>query len=127
VLHRDLETVLENGDSIYQVFGELVPICVKAHEAEINEDLRAIYDFVHWCWDADVEAAEDPSNAAGVAFLEHIGHSPAVRAQIVRWLRPDVLRAAIELWGSQLDPRELLDLPRQAAREPGVMPTADIP
>lgn len=116
-LHRDLAAVLKNGDSIYHVFGELVPICVKAHENRNTEDLRAIYSFVHWCWDADVEADEDLSNAAGVAFLEHIGHSEAVRTQIADWVRPQVFRATVDLWASQLEPGELLDVRSKIARE----------
>ena len=101
-LHRDLDPVLQNEDcSIYGVFRELLPLCIRAHEQGNAKDLRAIYDFAHWCWDTNVEAGEDLGNAAGVAFLEHLGHSEAVRTQITERLRPDLSEGIHEWWGWQ--------------------------
>jgi len=42
-LHRDLEPILREDDSIYAVCDALVPLCVRAHEAKHGDDLRAIY------------------------------------------------------------------------------------
>lgn len=85
--------------SVYSVFGDLKPMLRNAHDAENTELLRRIYAFAEWC---SQQPDNDLSNAAGVAFYEHLFDIPGYDEQIVPWLSPQVVYAHWQLWKAVL-------------------------
>jgi hypothetical protein len=67
--------------SIYGVFFELLPRVREAHERGDTAELQRIYDFARWSFE---QQHGDLSNAAAVAFYEHLVDERGTREQIPR-------------------------------------------
>jgi hypothetical protein len=99
-LGRDLE---RPDYSVYQLFFDLKPMLLQAHEVGDDETLRRIYGFAEWCSE---QSAKDLWNAAGVSFYEHVFDHTEARV-VVPWLSPRVIANHWTLWEVMLDPDAL--------------------
>lgn len=83
-----LKLLNDRETTVYDLLGALLPICAAAYRSECRWELQRVFDFVDWCWRQE-GPNEDLSNAAGVAFYEHLrDYLPA--AAVRTWLLPDV-------------------------------------
>ena len=80
-------------------FFELLAEVRRAHRAEDDARLHAIYSFAEWC---AREPAKELWNAAGVGFYEHIFDEPSFRERVAPWLPEDVRANHEGLWELQL-------------------------
>ena len=77
------------GTSIYTVFFEILPVVVLAHQLNNHQQLTDIYSFAEWCIS---NKDEDISNAAAVAFYEHLGDYPETLSAMPLWVKPDIYK-----------------------------------
>jgi hypothetical protein len=103
--------------TIYMLFFDLLPMVRADHESGDAELARRIYEFAEWCLN---QTTGDLSNAAGVAFYEHLFDSNCHRAATIRRLSPDVIATCRPLWEARLSAHEMAELrpliPRQIRR-----------
>jgi hypothetical protein len=95
------------GFNIYGVFFELLPRVRDAHARDDMAELRRIYGFARWCFEQE---HGDLSNAAAVAFYEHLVDERGTREEIPRWLPPKIFRACEPLFQARLAPGEFMEL-----------------
>jgi hypothetical protein len=69
--------------SVYHVFFALLPLVREAHCAANNDLLLRGYAFAEWCAQ---HQSKDLSNAAGVAFYEHLFDGGQSSEEVVPWL-----------------------------------------
>ena len=81
--------IQEKDTSYYWVFMDLLPMVVRAHEAEDTSALRRIYRFAEWCFEQR-HRAPDLCNAAATAFYEHLVDKPVTLEAIPRWVKPEI-------------------------------------
>ena len=93
--------------SIYMLFFDLLPMVRHAHDLGEAELARRIYEFAEWCLN---QTTGDLSNAAGVAFYEHLFDSNCHRAETIRRLSPDVIATCRPLWEARLSEDEMAEL-----------------
>jgi hypothetical protein len=87
-LFPDLRSDFTRSDaSIYSIFRELVPRCVKAHERNDTAELEKIYSFAEWCAN---QPAKDLWNAVGVSFFEGLADSEKALRDLPRWVSRSV-------------------------------------
>lgn len=92
-LFPDRRRCFERGDAtVYTVFFELLPRCIRAHELGDAEELRRIYGYAAWC---HRQKAKDLWNAAGVAFYEHLADERPMRDEFHEWVEPDILESTV--------------------------------
>jgi hypothetical protein len=89
------------------LFFDLLPFVRETHDSGDTELARRIYDFAEWCLN---QTTGDLSNAAGVAFYEHLFDSKRHWVDAIRWLSPDVIAVCRPLWEARLSPEEMSDL-----------------
>src|SRR5262245_40853185 len=80
--------------TIYTVFFDLLPLCRQAHAANDEELLGRIYGFADWCFR---QRAGELSNAAAVAFYEHLADAETTLAEFSRRVQPDVFHCVAPL------------------------------
>ena len=100
--------------SIYMLFFELLPMSREAHCRGETKLLDTIYGFAEWCAN---QKAGDLSNAAGVAFYEHLFDRPELWEKVVDRLSPQLVRACWPLWERRLEPDRLKELRKLLARK----------
>jgi hypothetical protein len=93
--------------SIYMLFFDLLPMVREAHDSGDNDSARRIYDFAEWCLN---QATGDLSNAAGVAFYEHLFDSKRHWSEVVRWLSGQVVATCRPLWDRRISGADLSEL-----------------
>src|SRR6266404_7185482 len=103
-LHHEFE---KPSISIYGVFFELLPRVRDAHARDDTIELQRIYDFARWCFEQE---HGDLSNAAAVAFYEHLVDEPGTRDQIPRRIPPKIFKACESLFQDRLTPEEFMEL-----------------
>lgn len=109
-LFPDLRHEFEQSDTtVYQVFFELLPRVRDAHDRGDNGELERIYRFASWCYR---QKADDISNAAAVAFYEHLVDSRRTFEQIPYWLEPDVFEGCKALFAARLKPEDFNNVVR---------------
>ena len=83
-----LHLLAETDANIYRFLDALLPLCQQAYRSECDWELQRIFDYVDWCWQQDCDKPDgDLSNAAGVAFYEHI--LDYVPSEVIRrWVKP---------------------------------------
>jgi hypothetical protein len=110
-LFPDLRDEIQSPEmSIYQVFFELVPRCREAHERGDVAELKRIYGFAEWC---AKQRSKDLSNAAGVAFYEHLADSNRTLEAIPQWVSKSVFDDIAGLLEAQVGPERVAQLRRQ--------------
>lgn len=115
-LHRDVTEYLRADESIYEVFFALLPLCRKAHQANDTEALRGIYEFAQWCLEQqDLQV----SNAADVAFYEHLVDHPSTRDAIAQWLTPEVFESVQGLFECRMEAEDFARLKQDFYRTSG--------
>jgi len=90
-------------ESLYALFVELLPAVRIAHHQGDAESLRHIYGFARWCLDQP----GDVSNAAAVAFYEHLFDDWQLREAVTPWLTPRTVREIWTLWEARLDQQQV--------------------
>src|SRR5437764_3802833 len=99
-LFPQLRQPLQRRDySIYMLYFDLLPMVREAHDADDTALLRQIYGFAAWCLE---QKAKDLSNAAGVAFYEHLFDDRRYGKQVIPWLAPGILDTCWPLWEARL-------------------------
>jgi hypothetical protein len=93
--------------SIYGVFFELLPRVRDVHARGDTAELHRICDFARWCFEQE---HGDLSNAAAVAFNEHLVDERGTRDEIPRWLPPKIFKACEPLFQARLTPDEFMEL-----------------
>lgn len=73
--------------SIYDVFMELLPATVVAHNKSDIAQLQKNYDFAAWCF---TQKTKELWNAAGVCFYEHLGDAEETWASMPQWVNSDI-------------------------------------
>ena len=97
----DLHDHLDEDDTIYNVFFELLPRCVAAHRTnDVRFELSRIYEFAAWCLRHE---EKDLWNAAGVAFYEHLVDEPETQESIPQWLEPDIFETVSGLFEARMN------------------------
>ena len=96
-------TLNDRSYSIYALFFDLLPMLRDAHHAESEEILRRIYDFAAWCLN---QRAKDLSNAAAVAFYEHLFDRREDWTSVIPWLSGKVIADCWGLWEARLSDAE---------------------
>jgi hypothetical protein len=106
-LRRDLSS---SGYSIYWLFFELLSMARKALREGDDDTLRRIFEYAEWC--LMQRRNKEPSNAAAVAFYEHIFDQKdrATWPATVDYLSPDVIRNVAMLWTLFCDELELVEI-----------------
>lgn len=115
-LRRDLTSA---GFSIYQLFFELLPMARKAHQAGDDATLHRVLKYAEWC--LNQRRNQEPSNAAAVAFYEHIfQHTDRAKwPEIVALLSPNVIWMVSTLWSLFHDEQELIEIKRLIVEQHG--------
>jgi hypothetical protein len=83
--------------SVYRLFFDLLPMARQAHADGDQDSLRRVYGFAEWCLQ---QRSEEPGNAAGVAFYEHLFDSTGREywGEIAQLLSPVVVNLVWPLW-----------------------------
>lgn len=89
--------------SYYMLFFDLLPMVRDAHATEDRVTLTAIYEFAAWCL-ALGRRAPDLSNAAVVAFFEHLFDNEEDWDRVLPWLNREVIDECWDLWGEYRRP-----------------------
>lgn len=105
-----LYDITQRDTTIYTVFFELLPRCRQAHQAGNLPELQKIYGYAEWCLR---QKARDISNAAAVAFYEHLGDYPETSAEVNKWLKPDVFAEVASLLEYRMDRNEFIKIKAQ--------------
>jgi hypothetical protein len=89
------EQLADSTNSLYELFSALDMLLSEAHGSQNRELLARIYFFGEWCL-----ASRDPevSNAAGVAFWEHVFDDWLARFEVIPYLSPRVIADISPLW-----------------------------
>ena len=103
------EELTDQDYSIYMLFFDLLPLSREAHVSEDEKVLRKIYGFSEWCLN---QSSGEVSNAAGVAFYEHLLDVPDLRSKVIPWLSPNVIAIVRPLWAERLEVAEFDQLER---------------
>jgi hypothetical protein len=98
--------IVRPGYSIYLLFFDLGPLLQVAHRNDDESALAAIYDYAEWClWQTGGEL----SNAAGVAFYEHLFFGYLAQCDwelALKYLSPRMVYEVAGLWEWRLRDRE---------------------
>jgi hypothetical protein len=96
-LHH-LNAELEDEEfSVYMLFHDLLPLCLKAHQSNSDWELQRIYDYAEWCWRQDIQGEDDLENAVDVAFYEHLSEFIPL-SEIRKWVKPDIFEQLHEIF-----------------------------
>jgi hypothetical protein len=112
----DLRDDLNQPDyTIYRLFFDLLPGVREAHRASDEDRLGSIYEFAEWC---ARQKAQPLSNAAGVAFYEHIFDERWMWPDAAAWLARDIRADCEELWRARLSAKDFAEAMRTLASTP---------
>lgn len=75
--------------SVYIIFFDLLPLAVRAHQANDEDLLRRIYMYAEWCW-TQKDKSSDTYNAVCVAFYEHLVDEDITCQTIPVWIKPEI-------------------------------------
>jgi len=92
-----------------RVFFEVLPAVREAHRAGDDAKLKAIYAFAAWCY---AQPEKDISNAAGVAFYEHLFDSrdKDIWPLVMPYIGPSQWQMVLALHEVQLNDEDLKGL-----------------
>jgi hypothetical protein len=110
--HRRIIQSNEFIFSIYQLFFDLLPMTIEAHEIGNNDFLRRVYQFAEWCW-KQKPRSDDVYNAVCVSFYEHLVDHVASRNSIQYWLKPEIFEDIRDIFPPRMtedEYKQLLDL-----------------
>ncbi len=102
-LFPTLSNELNDGEySVYMLYFDLLPMVREAHDRDDHDLLKRIYGFAEWC----LSQSGDLSNAAGVAFYEHLLDTVTI-GRVIPWLSPYAVEMCWPLWKARLDSAQL--------------------
>jgi hypothetical protein len=115
-LFPDLRTFLDAPDTTLMLFFfELGGEVKRAHRADDDARLRAIYSFAEWC---ARQPGEELWNPAGVGFYEDVFDDPLLREKVALWLPYDIRADHEGLWELMLKPADFAALKKMLKRTP---------
>jgi len=95
-LFPDLRGEFEADDfTPHRVFFELLPRCLRAHQARDEAELEKIYGYAEWC---HRQKAQGVWNAVAVSFYEHLGDRPETLSDMPKWVKRDIVEDLAELF-----------------------------
>jgi hypothetical protein len=107
----ELKKVFNNkATTIYEVFIELLPATIQAHQQNNPELLRKYYDYAKWCFQ---QKEKDLWNAAGVVFYEHLGDFEETFTNMHLWIDKQVYNEIKGLLQLRLSPDKFLNLEKR--------------
>ena len=103
----DLRQVIEEAPTVMSLWIELYSALTAAYESKPpdEEQVRQIYR--HALWTLEESPGEDARTAVVVAFFEHLPTHAAVRADVHRWIQPDVFHGLQPVFKYFLSDQEL--------------------
>ena len=93
----------DDRETVYLFFFAVLPFVRDAHRQGDDDALARAYRFAKWC----LRQGGELSNAAGVAFYEHLFDSWDVRDGVIGRLDAEVVRDVWPLWEARLDDEQL--------------------
>ncbi|MBI2654225.1 hypothetical protein HYX02_05450 [Candidatus Woesearchaeota archaeon] len=91
---------IEIKEGIYSLFFELLPSVREAHKQNNKDELNKIYGFAEWCFN---QKSHYYSNAAAVAFYEHLVDRDDTIKHLPYWVKPNDFKDLLDLFKWRLE------------------------
>jgi hypothetical protein len=86
----DLRTAIDGARTVMALWIDLYSAVVAAYERSPPDEERIRCIYRHALWTLEESSGEDARTAVVVAFFEHLPTHPALRADVHRWIAPEV-------------------------------------